>query len=199
MIKNIVFDIGNVCVDFCYKDYIEGLGYDSEMCEKIAKATVEGPVWELGDSGHYSEQDLLDLFLGNSPELEKEIRHFYKNFDGIIKEREATIPWIMELKEKGYGVYYLSNYPSKIERECKEDMKFLSYMDGGLLSYRERMVKPNAEFYRLLCQRYGLKESECLFIDDRLENVEGAKAVGMEAVLYTTKEEVDLEISKLIN
>lgn len=190
MIKNIVFDIGNVCVDFCYKDFFESFGYSEEITKRICLATAENEVWNLGDAGEHSEEELLEIFISQDPEIEPQLRRVYESFVGIVRERPETIPWLESLRAKGYKVYYLSNYPSKIARECADDMKFLKYMDGGILSYRIKKVKPNPDIYQELLSMYGLKAEECLFIDDRADNCEAAIKEGYQAIQYTTREEV---------
>lgn len=190
MIKNIVFDIGNVCVDFCYREFFESFGFSDEIVDRICKATAENKVWDLGDGGKVSEEELLEVFVAQDPEIEPYIRKVYENFSGIICEREETIPWIEELRAKGYGVYYLSNYPSKIERECADQMKFITHMDGGILSYKVGMVKPDGEIYQKLLEMYDLKAEECLFLDDRADNCRAAEQEGFSAIRFTTREEV---------
>ncbi|MBO5241848.1 MAG: HAD family phosphatase [Lachnospiraceae bacterium] len=190
MIKNIVFDIGNVCVDFCYKDFFDSFGFSEEITRRICLATTENEAWNLGDVGKHSEEELLEIFIAQDPGIEQELRMVYENFDGIVRERQETIPWIKDLHEKGYKVYYLSNYPSKIARECADDMKFLNYMDGGILSYKIGMVKPDGDIYRKLLSMYELNAQECLFIDDRADNCEAAIREGYHAIQYTTREEV---------
>lgn len=190
MIKNIVFDIGNVCVDFCYKEFFESFGFSEEITKRICLATAENEVWNLGDKGEHSEEQLLEIFIAQDPEIEKQLRQVYESFVGIIRERPETIPWIEQLRAKGYKVYYLSNYPSKIARECADDMKFLNHMDGGILSYKIKMVKPGGDIYRKLLSMYGLKAQECLFIDDRADNCAAAIREGYHAIQYTSREEV---------
>lgn len=197
MIKNIVFDIGNVCVDFCYKEFFDSFGFSEEIVRRICRATTENKVWDLGDVGKHTEQEMLELFIAQDPEIESELRRVYENFDGIIKERPETIPWIRELHAKGYKVYYLSNYPSKIARECTKDMKFLDYMDGGILSYKIGLVKPGAEIYRKLLSMYDLEAGECLFIDDRADNCAAAVREGYAAIQYTTRAEVAAKMAEL--
>lgn len=197
MIKNIVLDIGNVCVDFCYKEFFESFGFAEEITQRICKATAESDVWNLGDQGLYSEEEILQMYIAQDPEIELQIREVYENFSGLIREREETIPWIEELHAKGYKVYYLSNYPSKVARECTEDVKFMDYMDGGILSYKIKMIKPNSDIYQKFLSMYDLKAEECLFIDDRAENCEAAIREGYHAIQYTTREEVLRKMAEL--
>lgn len=198
MIKNIVFDIGNVCVDFCYKEFFAGFGFSKDVTERICRATAESKAWDLGDVGDVPEEQLLEMFIAQDPEIESQLRKVYENFSGIVRERAETIPWLCELRSKGYQTYYLSNYPSKIARECADQMKFLDYMDGGILSYKIGMVKPNADIYRKLLSDYGLKAEECLFIDDRADNCEAAVREGFSAIQFTTYEEVRAKMEEVL-
>lgn len=197
MIRNVVFDIGEVCVDFCYKKFFRGFGFPEDIVERIEKATVEGPAWDPGDVGILSEQELLGLYIREDPDIEPQLRRVCENFSGIIREREETIPWIDSLHKKGYSVYYLSNFPAKIEHDCDDQLKFLSHMDGGILSYKEHVVKPDSAIYELLLSRYGLKAQECLFIDDREVNCEAAIRAGYNAIVYTNREDVMKKMAEL--
>ena len=197
MIKNIVFDIGNVCVDFCYRDFYESFGFSQDIVERICKATAENKVWDLGDGGKVSEEELLEIFIAQDPEIEAYIRKVYENFSGIVRERKETIPWIEALRAKGYGVYYLSNYPSKIERECADQMEFSHHMDGGILSYKVGLVKPDAAIYQKLLHMYHLTAEECLFLDDREDNCLAARQEGFATIQFTTREEVLVKMNEL--
>ena len=85
MIRNIVLDIGNVCVDFCYRDFFEGFGFSDEVVDRICRATTENEVWNLGDVGELTEEELLECFIMQDPQIEQELRRVYENFSGIIR------------------------------------------------------------------------------------------------------------------
>lgn len=188
MIRNIVFDIGNVLVDFCWADFLAAKGFDEAMIERIAKASVLTETWNELDRGVWTEEELIDGFVKNDPEIEKELRLAFGNITGIVRLRDYACDWVKELKAKGYGVYYLSNYGLKTRVETAEDLIFMPLMDGGIMSYEVKLVKPSLEIYQLLLEQYQLKAEECVFLDDTLRNVEAAKKVGMEAIHFTTKE-----------
>lgn len=197
MIKNIVFDIGNVLSDFCWKEFLLNQGFSEEMAMRIGRATTMHPYWNEIDKGVWTTEQLLDAFVTNDPEIEPLIRRAYSSLKGIVMPRDYAIPWVKELKAKGYGVYYLSNFSRQAETECADSLAFLPYMDGGILSYKEKMTKPEPEIYRLLLARYGLKAEECVFLDDTPRNVKGAEAVGMRGILFETKEQATRELQKL--
>ena len=70
-------------------------------------------------------------------------------------------------------------------------------MDGGILSFRERLIKPDAEIYRLLLSRYSMKPEESVFLDDTLANVDAARALGIHGICFRTKEQAEEELRKL--
>lgn len=197
MIRNIVFDIGNVLTDFRWKEFLVDKGFDGEMIRRIARASVESPLWKEIDRGEWDREKLMQEFIKLDPEIEAELRSAYNDVHGMVSPRAYAIPWIKELKEKGYGVYYLSNFSDKAYVDCADALEFIPYTDGGILSYRERIVKPEPEIYRLLLERYGLKAEECVFLDDLEVNVEAARKEGFAGIVFKTKEQAEEELARL--
>lgn len=197
MIRNIVFDIGNVLTDFRWVEFLRDKGFDDGMIRRIAKVSVEGPHWNEVDRGVWSMEKVLQAFIDLDPEISDEIRRAFENIHGMVTPRAYAIPWINELKEKGYRVYYLSNFSYKAYEECAEALSFMPYTDGGILSFREHVIKPDSEIYQLLLHRYGLKAEESVFLDDSAANVEGAKAEGFAGIVFKTKEQALEELALL--
>lgn len=197
MIKNIIFDIGNVLADFRWREMLLDKGFEADMVERIAQASVLTPVWREYDRGVWTDEEVMKGFIQNDPEIEDELRCAYADFYNMVTIRDYAIPWVEELKAKGYHVFYLSNYPHKAEVDCPEALAFIPHMDGGILSYRDRVVKPDAEIYKLLLSRYGLVAEECVFMDDTLENVEAAEKLGIYGIHFTTKEAAEAELAKM--
>ncbi len=198
MVKNIIFDIGQVLVTYDWESYLEGFGFSREMNEKIAAAVFLNEAWNESDLGYKSRAELADLFAANAPEAETEIRRVFADAGKTVSGREYPARWVRELKDRGCRVYFLSNYARWCYEDTKEILdKFLSQMDGGIFSFQVHKLKPDAGIYRELLDRYGLEPEECLFIDDRPENVKGAKAVGMKGMVFTTYEEVSRKLAEL--
>ncbi|MBQ7065808.1 MAG: HAD family phosphatase [Lachnospiraceae bacterium] len=198
MITTIIFDIGNVLVDFSWKEYIAGFGFSKEVQEKISKATMLSEAWDEFDRGVLEVEDIIKMFIENDSSIEKEIRLICEDIHDMLGRRDYAIPWIKELKEKGYKVLYLSNFSRKAEVECAHTLDFLPYMDGGILSYQEKVIKPEPEIYQILIDRYNLVPDECVFMDDKEINCEGARKAGIHAIVFTTKEEAEKELLKLL-
>ena len=101
-----------------------------------------------------------------------------------------VIPLLKELKAAGFGVYYLSNYSRKAYNECGESLSFMPFMDGGIVSFRAGMTKPDPEMYRRFLDEYGLSAAECLFVDDTKENVDVALSLGFDGIVYEDEEKL---------
>lgn len=194
MIKNVIFDIGNVLTDFRWKEFLEDKGIQGEIFDRIVKASVMNPNWNEFDRGAMSEAEVFASFVQADPEMEEELHLAFDNIQGMVTPREYAIPWVKALKAKGYGVYYLSNFSEKAYVECREALAFLPFTDGGILSYREKVIKPEKEIYDILLERYQLDAAECVFIDDTAVNVEAAVRYGFSGIRFESKEQTDREL-----
>lgn len=197
MVRNIIFDIGNVLTDFRWKEFLKDKGFDDEMIGRIAKASVESPLWKEFDRGVLDGEDLMQAFIDSDPEIEEELHRAYDDIHGMVTIRDYAIPWVQELKSKGYKVWYLSNFSEKTETECADSIAFIPYMDGGILSWKDKLIKPDPKIYQLLLERFGLVAEESVFIDDLPENVQGAVDQGMHGIVFETREQVVEELKKL--
>ena len=196
MITTIIFDIGNVLVYFRWKEYIASFGYSEEVNEKIAKASVLSPDWNEYDLGILTEEEILDRFAANDTEVAEQSRKVFSSLEGLLKQTEYAKAWIRDLKDKGYRVLYLSNFSQKAERECAKEMDFIPLTDGGILSWKVKMTKPDHAIYRLLADKYDLVPQECLFFDDTPVNVEAARECGFNAEVFSSYEEACQIIKK---
>jgi len=198
MIENIIFDIGNVLADFCWREHIALCGYAGETAERLGRAMMQSPVWNEIDRGVWSEEELLEGFIRNDPELKKEIRHVFADMSTIVRKKPGSEAWLQGLKEEGYRLYYLSNFSGKIKRECEEQLSFLRWMDGGIMSYEICQIKPDEEIYRSLLAKYGLRPEECVFLDDLPANLKTAKRLGIRGILVEDQEQAAKELASLL-
>lgn len=196
-VDTIVFDIGNVLTDFAWDKFLVFKGYDDKMVERIAKATVYSDDWVEYDKGNLTNEEIIARFVENDPEIRTDIEDSFKNIDGIILKREKTIPWIRALKAAGYKVLYLSNFSKQALEGCPDAMAFLDETDGGILSFREHVVKPDPAIYNLLVSRYNLTPSKTVFIDDTPVNIEAAQNLGWKGIIYRDYNQVVDELAAL--
>lgn len=189
MIKNIVLDVGKVLVAWEPEQAMRGLGMDEPTVNAVADATVRTPDWDEMDRGALEDEEMIARFTAHAPAYADEIRFFVEHVGAAIRRFPYTMDWIARMKQSEYRVYILSNYARRTFRQTGEELAFLDLVDGAVFSYEIKMVKPEPGIYQTLCRKYGLKPEECLFLDDRQENVDGARAVGMEAICFAGYEQ----------
>lgn len=197
MITTIIFDIGNVLADFVWEAYYRSFGYDEELFRRVSKATVLNPMWNEYDRGVMSNEDILQGFIDSDPEIAEEIKKAVQYIEPMVTRNDYAIPWIQELQGKGYRCLYLSNFSERGHRECAAALDFIPYLDGGILSYQERLIKPMPEIYQLLIDRYSLVPGECVFMDDTLRNLEAAEKFGIHTIHFLNKAQAIEELKKL--
>lgn len=197
MIRTIIFDIGNVLTVFGWKNFLHSFGFPPEIEKRVGKATVDNPFWHEFDKGFLSDEEMLEGFIRNDPSVEKELREIYVSLHGIVTKADYAIPWIKALKKAGYQVLVLSNFSDKVRRENGDALDFLEYVDGGILSYKDGVIKPDPAIYSLLLERYGLKPEECVFLDDMQPNLDAAARFGIHTILFRSYEEAQEELKKL--
>ena len=188
MIRNMVFDIGNVLMDFRWKEYMHSLFGENE----------HNGCWAAMDKGEMDGAATLQSAIASAPQYEKEIRQTLANAAHAFHKNEYAVPWVQELKKLGLHVYYLSNYSAFSIKANPGVLDFIPYMDGGVFSYQVKAVKPEPEIYRCLCEKYGLKPEECLFTDDVPENIKGAQACGFQGIVFESYEKTYPEIMKAL-
>ncbi|MBP1755903.1 MAG: family phosphatase [Firmicutes bacterium] len=197
MINTIILDIGNVLAHFRWKEYLEDCGYNQEKRDRIAKATVLGGFWNEWDRGLRDEEELIAESVAKDPDMKQEILAFYDSFDKIVREYEYSADFVKQLKENGYKVYLLSNYSKKHFELSKPHFKFVNYVDGGVISYQVKAIKPEPEIYQTLIDQFQIIPEEAVFLDDLPANLEGAKPFGFRTIQVTDHEQALKELRGL--
>jgi len=201
MIRNIVFDIGNVLAYFRWRDLFRDLGYTEEKFDRIAAATILHPtMWPEFDRSLMSDEEIISRCVDRAPEYEKEIRRLFEQTELLIEEYTYSYHWMKELKERGYKIYLLSNY-GKTSFEAARDHGRLSFMpliDGSVISYEVKIVKPEPGIYKALINKYDLVAEECVFLDDREENVEAAMKMGFHGIVVEGYEQAAKALNNML-
>ncbi|MDD7151678.1 MAG: HAD family phosphatase [Faecalibacterium prausnitzii] len=183
MYKSIVFDLGGVMVDFDPKSYLVDLLCNAAMEEKVYELTFGSEEWKLMDAG------LISRFEGNKRMLERaqqegcsfEVQGVLDDWIHILHVRHRMQELVRRMKNHGYCVYYLSNIPQDV-LDLLRQRGVLDRFDGGVASCEVHINKPDPRIYQALLDKYHLKAEECVFIDDRPENVQTAFSMGFAGV-----------------
>lgn len=197
MIKNIVFDVGKVLVDFDWQGFMDTLAFPPEIYEKVANATVLSDLWNEFDRSRMSDEEILQGFLEKAPDCETEIMRFWNNMGNCIKRYDYAHSWIQSLQEMGYRVYLLSNYSRRMYFQSIEELSFVEQVDGAVFSFEVQATKPEREIYDALLEKYQLNPTECVFLDDNRSNIIAANQLGMATIHFHTKSQAEEELKSL--
>ena len=197
MIKNAVFDLGNVMVSFNPRQYAADLDIPEETREDLVHAVVWSKEWSDYDRGLIrNKRELLEKETAAHPELMREIGRFLENWEELLTENRESSALVRKLKAEGYRVFLLSNlsYDGKNYAMC---YPFMREFEGTVFSCDEHKNKPEAGLYRVLLDRYDLRAEETVFFDDSPPNVEGANALGIHGILFRNAEEAEKEFRRI--
>jgi putative hydrolase of the HAD superfamily len=184
MIKNLIFDVGGVLFDYRWKEMFMDYGLDEDNAIRVGTQMFNDHdrTWDIFDLGIKSDEEIADIFCKKYPGDEDVIRWFIRHGEYMQVPRPKVWKKVHELKQKGYKIYILSNYPESLFKKHTEYADFMDDIDGLMVSYMIHKAKPAEDIYKALCDKYGLDRSESIFFDDRSENVEGAVKFGMKSV-----------------
>ena len=188
-VNTIIFDLGKVLVDYDWKKYLKSLHYDEASIQAVGDAMFASKDWVEADRGVRNEEEILQSFIDNDPEYEKEIRNAFEDMGFTIHTFSYTRIWLKYLKKRGYKIYYLSNFSKPLYDRCKEELSFLDLMDGGYMSWQVKMLKPEPEFYQKLLKDFKIDPAKAVFLDDVLANIAEARIQGIHAVHFKGKKE----------
>ena len=175
---------------------MKDLGFSEEKVRQLSRRMVHSRFWEEMDLGITRMEDAKAYFLLQMPEYEQEISAFWAHIEDIVEEYPYAEDLICRLKDAGFHVYALSNYPDKMADIHWKNFRFLSHMDGWLISSKEHLAKPNPAFYRLLESRFGASLKKSVFVDDLQRNIDAAKALGMDGILFESYESLARELKE---
>lgn len=199
MIKNVIFDIGMVLINFRYREYMTDLGFSEEIQETFCKNVIENILWGELDLGVRKSEDVISEMKERVSEYPAEADAFFEKIDDIVESYPYALPWIQELKKNGYRVYLLSNYPKELfAMHTNGKFTFANAVDGRIVSGYVKMVKPDPEIYKLLCMTYDLKPEECVFLDDREDNVRSAGALGFHTIHFHSYEQAKADLATIL-
>lgn len=196
MIKTVIFDIGNVLIDFDWGEYIKELV--APELYPVIKGAMFSEFWNEIDRGVLTDEEMIAGFAERAGGYEKEIRLAYREVGRALAQRDYAVPWITELKQRGFKILYLSNYSHHVMRSNPDALSFIEHTDGGIFSCDVKLIKPDPEIYKALIHKYSLTPSECVFIDDNAANIAAANELGFNTIHFTGYDTARAELEGII-
>ncbi len=198
MIKNFVFDMGEVLIHFDIRAFADRYDITEEDKELVLREVFWGNAnWSLNDWGRIDEAEVARRACERLPKHLHEAAWGLATrwFDPLIPV-EGMADLVRRVKKAGYGVYLLSNAGVR-HSEYWNKIPGSEYFDGIVVSAYEKLVKPQPEIYKVLLERFKLVPEECLFVDDREINLAGAAICGMQSVAFRSAEDFEKSLREL--
>jgi len=194
MIKNLIFDLGNVLISFRPSEYFDKKNYPGAIKTTILTDIFSSKEWLMLDNGDITTQQAIDAIAKRSSLNKKEISHIFNLRTDLMFPLDSNVRLLPMLKKQGFRLYYLSNFPLDIFEEVRTGYFFFRYFDGGIISAEVRASKPEPGIYKILMEKYSLSPDQCLFIDDIEKNVKTAESIGMKGLFTNGSPEISKEI-----
>lgn len=150
---------------------------------------------EKGDTGELTRKEIIDALCEKYPRDAETIHTVMDDCDEMLRISKKSTEVVKRLREAGVEVYYLSNTNPEAFRYMTERYEVFRYMNGGIASFKEGVVKPSEDIFRLFLDRYGKDPSECVFVDDMPTNTESAQRVGLHTITLKNIDDLARELS----
>jgi 2-haloacid dehalogenase len=197
-IDTIIFDLGNVLVDWNPKYVFDQQYFDSEEKRDYFFKHICTPDWNEEQDAGRSIVEATQELVGKYPEWEQAIRDFYGRWTEMLKGPiYESVNIFRQLKEKGYKTYALTNWQAGLFDIALVRYNFLHWFDGRVVSGEEKIRKPFPEFYRRLLDRYNVDPARALFIDDSARNTKAAEELGIKSIHFQNPQQLKDELIKL--
>ena len=182
MIKNIVFDLGNVLLTFKPMEYLKSKLNDDKLAEKIYNIIFRSDEWIMLDNGVIKTEEATENFCMRMRDKEDTIKDVMNDWHNLLIPIDENIQILNDLKDKGYKIYILSNFHDIAFDNVYKKYDFFKDVDGIVISAKIKCIKPEKEMFESLINAYKIKYEESIFIDDVKENVDMASSLGMDTI-----------------
>jgi putative hydrolase of the HAD superfamily len=189
MIRNIIFDVGNVFVRWSPSEGISrsfGLASDSEENLRRAEAIFRSPIWIGLNLGQLTAPEAQAAYQSEFGLTNEQAASLFFHAMDHQEPIDGTEEIACRLVQAGYRVFGLTDNVHEIVAHLKSRYRFWELFEGAVVSAEVGLIKPHEAIFRHAIETYGLAPSQTVFFDDVQANVDGARSVGIEARLFTT-------------
>ena len=198
-IQKVIFDVGQVLVKFNPQNLFIKILKDEEKVDFFLKNICTWE-WHIQQDLIYDTSKAAEPVIKKYPEYKEAIEAFYGRFLEMIDSvHQENVNLALKLKQKGYPIYLLSNFPGDQFEKYRLQNSFLNEFDDRIISGDVGLAKPDIKIYQLAIKKFNLNPEESLFIDDKIENTKGAEQAGIKTIQLQNPEDLDKEIRKFID
>jgi len=192
MIRNIIFDIGGVLLDYNPKTYLDKLDIKESRRNKLNDVIFHDQRWKDCLNGFISNSELIEQLVRENLEYKNEIELILSkdSLKYMLPPKQEVIEYYKSLKRKGYKIFLCSNITKDTYNYVKDNFEIIQIADGGVFSCFENISKPNPEIYYRLIEKYNLEIEKSILIDDTKRNVMSANDIGLRGILFNNIEDI---------
>jgi putative hydrolase of the HAD superfamily len=198
-VRNVIFDLGGVVLDWNPDAILEAYYEDIGAREAIKRDLFQHPDWLLMDRGVYSEADVIARLEQRTGRSSPELNGLFAAVRNSLRPKRDTVALIERLARRRVPLYCLSNMPASTFSHLKDRHAFWPLFRGIVISGEIQMIKPEPEIFEYLLRRYELAPGNSVFVDDLQPNVQAAKALGIHAVWFRDAEQCERELDGLLD
>ncbi len=197
LIRNIIFDLGNVLLSFKPEDFLMQYTTDLNRIDGFLSKITRSQTWWQLDQGLITMKKAEAFFNQKYSEELDLLIPFYANWMNMLKPIAKNVQFLNELKRKDYKLYVLSNFIKEAYEYVSKQYNFLKVFDGKILSWKEKVVKPDLKIYKKLIEKYQINPQESVFLDDIKGFLKPAESLGMKTIWIKQNTDIRKELRKL--
>jgi putative hydrolase of the HAD superfamily len=194
LIKNIIFDLGNVLLNFKPEILVNQITNDVKRTIEFIQKIIRNKIWVDLDKGLLTLDEAYKIYLAQFPEEQDILKPFFANWIDYLTPIYENVNILKILKQKDFKIYILSNAMVEAYNVVRKRYDFFSLVDGEIISGIEKVGKPEPSIYKLLIKRYNLVPEESLFLDDVLANLRPAKKLGINTIWINPQTDIRAEL-----
>ena len=196
MIRNVIFDFGAVLFEWNPHHIVNSFTTSQPEREILLRDVLQHSDWLSLDRGTMLIAEVIPKFSARTQIPSQRIEDFITHIQLSLTKIRRTETLFNQLTQQPYSLYYLTNMCSAFFDTLYEKHHFISFFDGGLVSGKELVMKPEQEIFMRLCERYQLTPQESLFIDDNSENIQIASTLGFNTIQFNQTQTCFQQIEK---
>lgn len=198
MIRHLIFDFGNVLLESDFELFISRITNDERVKDLFRQHVFTRQFTHKLDLGYQSSSQLFAQLAQQYPLLAPTLVQFEGRWmEHLVGEMPGMYALLQRYKQQGFKLYGLSNWSDLIYPVLAKYPIF-GLLDGRIISYEEHLVKPDPAIYQVLLDRFSLTPQECLFTDDKPENVVTAQQLGMQGIVFRNAAQFEVELNSII-
>ena len=198
-VTNVIFDLGGVLLNWDVDAIIAPVFSDPDAHATVKRTVFDHPDWLALDQGTLTEEEAVPRFVERSGQSEPAVRALMDQVRIGLAPKPESIALLRDLHDCGVPLYCLSNMQDKNMAYLQEHCDFFDCFRGIVISDPLKMIKPDPDIYQHLIDTYHLDPAASLFIDDTQANVDGARAVGLQAIQFTTAADCRRQLDTLLS